>query len=216
MLENGSTLRAAELLNNLGVSYAQMLDDARLLDARVCFERAAGLLEARGDGERAGRVIGNSAATAYLLGDLELAVRASRRAVELFDRNAETVGAGHQWSNYGFYLAAVGRYDEARLALRHGIAIARNLGDRVGLSGVLDYAAHYSHLTGEDVRAARLIGSADALQPSDVTRQVRGAEVMRELIDAIRANLGDERFEEERKRGGVTPVDELVRDFEGD
>jgi predicted ATPase len=216
MLERGSTLRAAELLNNLGVSYAQMLDDARLQDARVCFERAASLLEARGDGERAGRVIGNSAATAYLLGDLELAVRHSRRAVGLFTRDVETVGAGHQWSNYGFYLASAGRYAEARKALLRGVGISRNLGDRVGLSGALDYAAHYSHLIRQDARAARLLGCADALQPSDVSRQARGAEVMRDLIAALRSSLGEDRFDEERESGARRPLDDLLAELATD
>jgi non-specific serine/threonine protein kinase len=214
MLDCGSTLRAAELLNNLGVSYAQMLDDERLQDARVCFERAAGLLEARGDQERAGRVIGNSAAVAYLLGDCELAIRWCRRAVALFNRQVETVGAGHQWSNLGFYLSVVGRYDEAREALRRGISIARNLGDRVGLSSAMDYAAHYSHAIGQDTRAARFIGCAEALQPSDVMRQARGAAVMNELVETLRDNLGEERFDRERKLGAVTPVDELAREIE--
>ena len=79
MLDLGSTLRAAELLNNLGVFYAQLLDDSRLPEALVCFERAAALLEARGDADRCGRVIGNSAGIAFLLGDAELAARRSPR-----------------------------------------------------------------------------------------------------------------------------------------
>lgn len=214
MLECGSTLRAAELLNNLGVSYAQMLDDERLQDARVCFERAAGLLEARGDGERAGRVMGNSAAVAYLLGDLQLAVRWSRRAVGLFNRKVETVGAGHQWANYGFYLAVVGRFDEAHKALRRGISISRNLGDRIGLAGAMEYVACYAHRVGKDVLAARAVGSAEALQPSDVARQARSEAVMNELRNGLRENLGEERYDHERELGGVMPVDEVIREFD--
>lgn len=211
MLERGSTLRAAELLNNLGVAYAQTIERPRLDEARVCFERSAGLLEARGDGVRAARVIGNSAATAYLLGDAELAVRWSRRAVAFFDRGEPTVGAGHQWGNHGFYLSVVGRYDEAKEALRRAAGIARNLGDRLGLTGVLNYLAHYAHETGDDRIAARLLGCASVLQPHDVALQHREAEVMTKLIEEMRANLGDKVYEAERKAGTTTSADELLR-----
>jgi tetratricopeptide (TPR) repeat protein len=212
MLDKGSTLRAAELLNNLGVSYAEMLDDARLHDASVCFERAAGLLEARGDRERAGRVIGNSAVTAYLSGDRELAVRCSRRAVELFDRVADSIEAGHQWSNLGFHLCVVGRHDEARSALRRGIEIALARSDREGLSEVLENTAYLCHEIGEDALAARLMGSAETLLPRDLARQARDAAVMEELLAGLRGRLGEAGYESERKRGARLPIADVVRE----
>jgi predicted ATPase len=214
MLEMGSTLRAAELLNNLGVAYAEMLDDARLEDANVCFERAAGLLEARGDRERAGRVIGNSAVTAYLLGDHELAVRWSRRSVEFFDQVPDSVEAGHQWSNLGFHLAVVGRYDEARAALLRSIGIAVERNDSEGLSEVLENAAYYYHVTDHDRLAARLLGAADRLLPRDLARQARDATVMQRFLDGLRHNLGEETYEQERERGAKMPVLEVVREVE--
>ncbi|HTU80803.1 MAG TPA: NB-ARC domain-containing protein [Candidatus Acidoferrales bacterium] len=211
MLEAGSTLRAAELLNNLGVAWAQLLDDARLADALVCFERSAGLLEARGDRERAGRVIGNSAVVAYILGDVELAIRWGRRAVSLFDETPDIVEAGHQWSNLGFHLAVGGRYDEARAALRKAIEIARDRNDRDGLAEALEIAAHFHSLAGDERIAARLLGRAEAMQPAGVARQARDAEVMDRLIESLRGSLGEREFEEECRRGGATSVDELVR-----
>jgi tetratricopeptide (TPR) repeat protein len=212
MLGQGSTLRSAELLNNLGVSYAQMLDDARLQDALLCFERAAGLLEARGDRERAGRVIGNSAATAYLLGDVELAAHWAGRAVGFFDGQHDAMGAGHQWSNYGFYLCMVGRYDEAKAALERGLEMAKSLSDRVGVSGVFEYASHYYHLTGNDPFAAQLIGASEVLMPPDVASQARAAAVMQELIAALKESLGEDLYEQNRKRGLAMPLDEVMRE----
>ena len=212
MLDMGGTLRAAELLNNLGVSYAEMLDDARLQDASICFERAAGLLEARGDRERAGRVMGNSAVTAYLSGDHEQAVRWSGRAVELFDRDADSVEAGHQWSNFGFHLSVVGRYDEARDALLRGIEIARERNDREGLSEALEDAGYLLHLMGQPLPAARLVGAADALLPRDLARQARDATIMRSIVEGLREALGDDVYEAERQRGASMRIDEMIRE----
>jgi diguanylate cyclase (GGDEF)-like protein len=213
MFERGSTLRAAELLNNLGVAHAQTLDKPRLREAQVCFERAAGLLEARGDGQRAGRVTGNSAATAYLLGDAEEAVRWSRRAVAFFDRAEPTIGAGHQWGNHGFYLTVLGSYEEAKTALLRALHIARDLGDRVGMAGVLNYLGYYAHRTGNHALAARFIGRADVLQPHDVARQHGETVVMDELIEALRASLGDGSYEMEHKRGASTPTEALAAEL---
>lgn len=211
MLDLGSTLRAAELLNNLGVFYANLLDDSRLPEALLCFERAAALLEARGDADRCGRVIGNSAGIAFLLGDAELAARRSRRAVELFDRSEESWSGGRQWANHGYYLLACGRYDEARNALRRGIGVLRDLGDRVGLAGALEYMAQLYHRTGNDRLAARLIGFADVSFGPGVARQAREAAMLRDLLEAVRKNLGDEAFSAEAHRGAGSSVEDIVR-----
>ena len=210
MLECGSTLRAAELLNNLGVAHAQTLDDARLQDALVCFERSAGLLEARGDRERAGRVIGNSSVVAYILGDVELAVRWGRRAVAFFDETPEILEAGHQWSNLGFHLAISGRYEESREALRRSIHIARERNDIEGLGEAFENVAHYCHVTGDDRLTARLLGAAGILAPTDIVRQARDAEFMEQLFNEVRENLGEELFEQEVARGTVASVDAIV------
>ncbi len=212
MLEGGSTLRAAELLNNLGVAYAQLLDDARLQDSLVCFERSAGLLEARGDRERAGRVIGNSSVVAFILGDVELAVRWGKRAVALFDETPDIVEAGHQWANLGFHLAVSGRYDEARSALRRSIEIARLRGDREGLAEALEIAAHFHHVAGDARVAARLLGRAESMQPIGVARQARDAEIMEQLVVTLRERLGEETFAEECRRGSQASVDDIIRE----
>jgi predicted ATPase len=214
MLETGSILRAAELLNNLGVAYAEMLDDERLQDAMLCFERAAGLLEARGDRERAGRAIGNSAITAFLLGDQEQAVRSSERAVGLFDQVPDSIEAGHQWSNFGYHLSVVGRYEEARVALRNSIEIALVRNDREGLAGVLENAAYYYYVTGEGHLAARLLGCADTLLPRDLARQARDAAGMQEFLDNLRGELGEASYEEERAAGAAIPIADILHDTE--
>ncbi|HTX58431.1 MAG TPA: diguanylate cyclase [Verrucomicrobiae bacterium] len=214
MLDAGSTLRAAELLNNLGVFYAQSLDESRLHDALECFERAGALLEARNDSDRCGRVVGNTAGIAFLLGDAELAARRSRRAVELFDRSEEGWSGGRQWANHGYYLLACGRVDEARSALRRGIGVLRDLGDRLGLAGALEYMAQLYHRTGNDRLAARLIGFANATFGPGVARQARESEMLSELQEAVRANLGDEAYNAETHRGAGTTVEEIVRETE--
>ncbi|HZY99894.1 MAG TPA: NB-ARC domain-containing protein [Candidatus Baltobacteraceae bacterium] len=214
MLEMGSVLRAAELLNNLGVAYAEMLDDARLQDASICFERAAGLMEARGDRARAGVVMGNSAITAFLSGDTEQAVRWSERATGLFDQVPDSIEAGHQWSNFGFHLSVVGRFEESRTALRKGIEIALERNDREGLSEVLENSAYFYHVTGEDRLAARLIGCAQTLLPRDLARQARDGAVLQEILDSLRANLGDDVYEEERASGAAIPLAEILHEAE--
>ncbi|MBV8490748.1 MAG: hypothetical protein JO199_09500 [Candidatus Eremiobacteraeota bacterium] len=212
MLEAGNTLRAAELLNNLGVAYAQTLEGDHLSDALVCFERAAGLLAARGDRERAGRVIGNSSVTAYILGDVELAVRWSRRAVDFFENDPDIMEAGHQWANYGFLLSLTARYDEAQAALRRAIEIARNRSDRDGLGEALENAAHYHHFLGNHGVAALLIGCAAAVRLPDVARQAHEAGVHAELVEALREQLGSDAYEAEVSRGKRSTVDEVVRE----
>ncbi|MBV8155878.1 MAG: hypothetical protein JO029_08810 [Candidatus Eremiobacteraeota bacterium] len=212
MLELGSTLRAAELLNNLGVNYAEMLDQDRLVEAAVCFERAAGLLEARGDRERAGRVIGNCAVVAYLGGDYEQAVRWSTRAVEFFDESPDSTEAGHQWNNLGFHLSSVGRHEESRQALQRSVDIAVERKDHEGLAEVLESAAAWCSATENALVAARLLGCAASLMPSDLARQAREVGMLQELVDGVRAVLGDETYEAERARGATLPIAEIYRE----
>jgi predicted ATPase len=212
MLERGSTLRAAELLNNLGVNYVEMLDEDRMADATDCFERAASLLEARGDRERAGRVIGNSAVTAHIAGDSELAVRLSRRAVIFFDEVPDSREAGHQWNNLGYHLTTTQRYPEAREAIQRAICIARDQNDREGLAAALESAAQYHISTGTTRLAARLLGSAETLMPGDLARQAREASAVQALLDAVRATLGEQAYEEEYQRGAGMPADDIMRE----
>jgi diguanylate cyclase (GGDEF)-like protein len=214
MLDAGSTLRAAELLNNLGVFYAQTLDNARLHDALGCFERAAALLEARGDSDRVGRVIGNSAGIAFLLGDVDLAVRRSRRAVDLVDRSDESWIGGRQWANHGYYLLVSGAVDEARAALRRGLSAMRDVGDKAGVAGAIEYEAQLFHRTGNDALAARLIGFADAAFGTDVSRQAREAQMMRELIEGVRNKLGHEAYAAETTRGAALSLEQVIVETE--
>lgn len=211
MLDLGETLRAADLLNNLGVCYAELMDDSRLPDALRCFERAAGLFEARGDTDRCGRVVGNSAGIAFLLGDADMAARRSQRAVEMLERSDVSWLGGRQWANHGYYLLACGRNDEARDALLRGIAKLRDLGDRVGLAGALQYMAQLYHRSGDDHLAARLIGFADATFGTGATRQAREAAMLAELLDSVRARLGAETFDVETRRGAGSTIEEIVR-----
>jgi tetratricopeptide (TPR) repeat protein len=158
--------------------------------------------------------MGNSAITAFLSGDHELAVRWSERAILLFDEVPDSIEAGHQWSNLGFHLAVVGRYDESRVALRKGIEISLERNDREGLSEVLENSAYYYHATGEDRLAARLVGCAATLIPRDLARQARDGAVLQEILESIRANLGDEVYEEERASGAAIPVAEILQEAE--
>ena len=82
---------AAMLLNLLGTLHTQAMDDARLDRAFAAFERSIGLLEARGDGDRAGTLYGNSADVLFYLGDADGAVIRARRGVELVERERRAV-----------------------------------------------------------------------------------------------------------------------------
>ena len=87
----------------------------------------------------------------------------------------------------------------------------RDLGDRVGLAGALEYMAQLYHRTGNDRLAARLIGFADVTFGPGVARQAREAAMLRDLLEAVRKNLGDEAFSAEAHRGAGSSVDDIVR-----
>jgi predicted ATPase len=211
-LEFGSTIRAAELLNNLGVAYAQDEEPSRLHDALECFERSTALLDARGDRDRSGRVIGNAAAVAFFLGDLKLAVRRSGQAVEILERARAMPSSARQLANHGYYLFTDRRFDEARDALLRALAQLRDVNDRSGLVSAFEYLALFAHARGDDLRALRFFGFADTLLGSKFVRQARKADLLEPVMAQIRRNVGDELFEATMRLGATLSLEQAVQE----
>ncbi|HVA26561.1 MAG TPA: hypothetical protein VNF68_00140, partial [Candidatus Baltobacteraceae bacterium] len=211
-LVDASTVRAAELLNGLGILLAQGMDDARIEEALGCFERATGLLRARGDGDRCARLLGNSAAIYSGLGRVDDAVEYSRRSIELYESSEEPWMAVRQSMNHGLYLmerGAHGDYDEARVALRSALEAAREFNDIVATLAGLDYFAQLAHRVGRHREAIRLAGFA-AKEHAGAARQARYAAMHEELLAALRRTAGDLVYRSEWKNGQNMTIEEAV------
>jgi diguanylate cyclase (GGDEF)-like protein len=200
MEAGGQLSSAAQLLNLLGTLHTQAMDGVRLERARATYERAIGLLEARGDHDRAGTLYGNTADVVFYLGDIDGAVTRARRAVDLIQQSEEPWYAAFQYMNLGHFATWSGDFETARSALRE--AYPGLLGfERYTASTILDKFARLALAVGQFERAARLLGAADeAFERFGIERQRREATLVESLRAELKQRLGD-RFDGLLRRG---------------
>ncbi|HTA39698.1 MAG TPA: diguanylate cyclase [Candidatus Acidoferrales bacterium] len=176
---------AAMLLNLLGTLHTQVMDDARLDRAFAAFERSIGLLEARGDGDRAGTLYGNSADVLFYLGDAEGAVVRARRGVDLIERSEERWSAAFQYMNLGHFATWTHDFDTARSALSTAMPVLQGL-DGYASATIVDKFARLAYTLGRYEQSAQLLACADAtFERNGIARQRREST----FIETMRAEL---------------------------
>jgi len=192
MEASGNLYAASMLLNLVGMLHTQDMEHQRLDRAHAAFERAIGLLEARGDMDRAGTQYGNTADVLFYLGDVQGAVARARRAVELVEHSEEPWLADFQFMNLGHFATWARDFETARFALRAGYRSLHSL-EGYTAATILDKFARLGLELGEYARAAALLAYADSLfERHGVARQRREGALVNAMRAELKEHLGDD------------------------
>ncbi|GAB2459299.1 LuxR family transcriptional regulator [Jatrophihabitans fulvus] len=178
--------RAIPLLNDALEQYADTDVPAQYPDSLRIELAAAHILN--GDNDGASRVLDDVFATCATNGD------GWNLSYALWGR--------------GYLRLLDGRLDEAQADLRESLAIKRPLRDTLGLAFALETLAWTDVAKGDHIRAAMLMGGADALWEGAGARQVLPS---RQDFEAIaREAVGQEAFDAAVARGHALSTDESV------
>ncbi len=194
---------------NVLVGLSQVSDD---VDAGPALEEMVGVM--RQTGNRMMQIVWlrQLAYRRRLEGDLEGAKRAVDEALEVV-REEETSEAKvlGRYVLAGHLEEAEKDYAGALREFRHGLSAAHSLGSEwettFGLTGVARTLAH----TGENERAAVLLGAATVMQEKvGMHPQGPRAEALREATEMLGSALGDVELQRLRTEGGGMSSDEAV------
>jgi predicted ATPase len=226
--ERGEYARSAAHLDAAAAGYAECGDErgeARATQLRGFTAWLAGDLdraeprlqaslhrfERLGDREAAAAALVHLAAVAHYRGDQE-------RAGDLVDRGLDRYAElgfpeGVAWAHNlrGLVELGRGRIGAAEEHLAQSLAVHRGVSDRWRTASVLCALAEVARRSGAAEQAARLLGAAAAIREA-IGVPVPGCE--RAEVDAttaaVRAELGEVRYEAESRAGRVASLDELV------
>jgi tetratricopeptide (TPR) repeat protein len=129
-------------LNNLGIIAFREADYAQ---ARDLYERSLAQYRMQGDQARIANAFNNLALIAHLLGDYASARRLHEEGLAILRRSGEKPTIAMSLTNLGFVCADAGDAG-AREMLREGLALYRELGNRLGAARAqlyLELARHY-------------------------------------------------------------------------
>jgi non-specific serine/threonine protein kinase len=183
-------------------------------EARVAAAESERKLEALGD--RTGLAILDChwAHLSHLAGDPEETLRYGARAVSRFG------GAKEWWASaWAYAISGMALYweqsrdAETARVLNKSLLLKHELGDMVGTAYCLEIHGWLAARTRRQVRAAWLLGAADALWTLAGGRLGNTAALERahaEAVAAGRAALGPDQFDALFARGGAAPLDDVV------
>jgi tetratricopeptide (TPR) repeat protein len=143
--------------------------------------------------------LGNQGYQALVTRDDDRAESLLREALAVIDRDASEYDL--HLSNLGLALCLQGRVEEASAAFHDALASAWRRDDRESVSFGLEGLATVAALAGDDLRAARLWGAAEAL-----------FERMGYSMPLVERGLHDELVPASRKRAGEGPFDQAWAD----
>jgi diguanylate cyclase (GGDEF)-like protein len=208
MEADGNLWLSAMLLNLLGTLHTQTMDDGRLDRARAAFDRAIGLLEARGDADRAGTLYGNVADVLFYLGDARTAMVRARHAVDLIEHSEEPWFASFQYMNLGHFATWSGEFDVARTALRQAYRGLLAI-EGYTTATVIDKFARLAFATGQPERSAALLAASDAIfETHGIMRQRREATYVEQMRAELREQLGGA-FDAAYRRGRLMKAPDI-------
>ena len=145
--------------------------------------------------------LSNLGTIASMRGDHERAAEYLGQAIEI-QRGLDRDGLGISLHNLSRTLTKLDRVDESRVLLAESVAIARELGYRELLGYCLGGAAELAAHAGDPERAARLLGTSQAVFDSiGVPIQGDEAATQDRLTDELRATLGDDAFDALMREG---------------
>jgi predicted ATPase/class 3 adenylate cyclase len=206
--ETGDRSKTAMELNSLGVAHWTLGDSDT---GRAMLQESIDIAREIGEEDRESTALTNLAV-------FEVAADNSDHAIELLERaRAIDEKLGNVWgsaviqSNLVAALLRTGRVDEAYASLRSQAAGIAGLGDIELTIEVIELFAGAFSQRGDARRAARLVGTTQALR-EQAGMPIRGpdAELLDDFLAPARRSLSADRWDEERQAGRSLSVQEAL------
>jgi predicted ATPase len=226
--ERGEYARSAAHLDAAAAGYAECGDErgeARATQLRGFTAWLAGDLdraeprlraslhrfERLGDPEAAAAALVHLAAVAHYRGDQERAGELVEAGLRRYAELGFPEGVAWAHNLRGLVELARGRAGAAEEYLRESLAVHRRVGDRWRTASVLCALAEVARRSGAVHRAARLLGAAAAIRQA-IGVPVPGCEraEVEATTEAVRAELGDPRYQAESRAGRTASLDALA------
>ncbi len=195
----GNTRGVAASLGGIGLAE---MEAGELDRARALFEESLGLFRQLGDEINIARSLGNLAIVHRNQGDHETSRRLQSENLAIRQKLGDRRGEGLARHNLVSPCVALGDYASARENLIEVFPAALELEDVYLAALALENTSELATRFGATAHAARLRGAAAELREQvGITLSARAVEERDEILDRLRAALGDERFDREWETG---------------
>ncbi|MGB8196459.1 MAG: adenylate/guanylate cyclase domain-containing protein [Acidimicrobiales bacterium] len=178
----------------------QVIEEVKAIWTAAGFSSGLAAIGSRTAGEALGR------------GDIELAVREWRDAMNLLDENGAAWWARSPRVNLAIGLGALGQFEEAAPLLRRSLREARRAGFRTDVGPLVEMVGSIAEADGDPIRGAQLLGAGQALNQHGLDIGTLSPntpfedDFERGLEERLRVTLGDEAFEREYAYGTTLSV----------
>ncbi len=178
----------------------QVIEEVKAIWTAAGFSSGLAAIGSRTAGEALGR------------GDIELAVREWRDAMNLLDENGAAWWARSPRVNLAIGLGALGQFEEAAPLLRRSLREARRAGFRTDVGPLVEMVGSIAEADGDPIRGAQLLGAGQALNQHGLDIGTLSPntpfedDFERGLEERLRVTLGDEAFEREYAYGATLSV----------
>lgn len=187
-------------LNNLGNAYRNL---GRAPRAFECHERVLGIAREMGDRRGEAFALNNIGSTHSNLGNMQLALEYHEQALEIFREIGDRRSQGNCLTNLGYIYMTRQDTQRAMETCEQALAIDREIGDMMGVA--LD-SFNIANLLAQQGRFSDALPyaeeSADILEKVGHAKRDPGA---RQLVDAIRAELGPRTSKEDATATAIPP-----------
>jgi len=206
--ELGDRRLTATALNSLGMVAMNTADYAR---ARVFYEQGLALRRELQDAYGEAVVLNNLGSVAQCLGDYAEATRLYEASLVLARRLGDKMGIAATLNNLGEVALDQGRYDEVDGLHHESLVLCQEVGDLQGILICLERLAGVAGARGNGARAARLLGTAEALRES-IGAQIHPSNLptYERIVATARALLDDATWAAEWAAGRALPLEQAV------
>jgi predicted ATPase/class 3 adenylate cyclase len=205
----GDRSKIAAELGSLGVAHWTLGDTAR---GRAMLAESAAIASEIGDEARQSTALTNLGVLEVNAGRPQLAIDYLERALAIDQKLGSTWGAAVTQANLAGAMLRAGRPQDAYDFLRAGAAGMAGLGDVELTIGVIELFACALAGLGHALRAARLLGTAEALrEQAGMPMNDPDTELLAELTGAAQASVSAQAWDEHRRAGrGDSPAEALA------
>ncbi|HET6277010.1 MAG TPA: tetratricopeptide repeat protein [Candidatus Cybelea sp.] len=205
----------ADVLQSLAIARSHAGDVA---GARPLFAEALAMFRSVSAERVCSHIAGNLAEAEFHEGNALEALQLENEALASYRRFNHKLGTAISLCNIAAYLIALGRYEEARISARDGLAAARDTQWEVGVAWGLQHLAATAALRpaddagdvrGDRPRAARILGYVDArLDAMEALRQYTEKQEQDKSLSALRASLGEDQLAKLMAEGATWTEDQ--------
>ena len=207
--ETGDQSKTAMELNSLAIAH-WTLGDADT--GRAMLRESIDIAREIGEEDRESTALSNLAAFEVVANNCDHAIELLERALAIDERLGNVWGCAVIQSNMAGALLRTGRAEEAYASLQGQAASIVGLGDIELTIEIIELLASAFSQRGEAGRAARLIGTTEALrEQAGMPIREPDAEVLEEFLAPARSLLSADTWEEERRAGRSLNVQEALK-----